>query len=54
MDQKKLLEFLHKSEVKMDWDYENEREGHYPPLYSRDYLFGKLKAVREIIQLIEG
>ena len=57
MNQLELLEFLQflrKSEIKMTDDLEKGRWGKYPPLYSKDYLFGKLKAVREMIQRIEA
>lgn len=53
MNQQELLAFLKRAKVKMEQDYKDGNEGKYPPLYSRDYLFGKLKAVKETIQIIE-
>jgi hypothetical protein len=40
-------------EGKMSEDYDNGKEGKYPPLYSKDYLFGKLKATRELIYFLK-
>jgi hypothetical protein len=54
MDRKEILSFLRRCEAKMDDDYAEGRWGKYPPLYSKDYLFGKLKAVKEMIQRIEA
>ena len=48
-----FLEFLRRCEIKMADDLDKGLWGKYPPLYSKDYLFGKLKAVREMIQRIE-
>ena len=53
METKKLLGTLERWEAGMVDDYNNNREGKYPPLYSKDYLFGKLKATRELINYIE-
>ena len=53
MDEETLLKFLKMAKNNMQNDYDNEREEKYPPLYSKDYLFGKLKATTEIIRIIE-
>jgi hypothetical protein len=54
MNQKELLEKLHRAQDRMEKDHDNGLWGKYPPLYSSDYLFGRIKVVKETIQLIEG
>lgn len=54
MDSKLILDSLYRSKKQMEEDYESGNEGKYPPLYSRDFLFGKLQLAKETIQLIEG
>lgn len=48
---KKLLEI---ARDRMEKDYKNDNFKKYPPLYSKDYLFGKIKAVKEILVFIDA
>ena len=48
-----LLNKLHRSKEQMEKDLDANDLRKYPPLYSKDYVFGKLQTIKEIINLLE-
>jgi len=51
--QPQLLRFLYKARNKLKKDYDEGNTGKYPPLYSRDYVYGKFKSVEDMINILE-
>ena len=52
MNQANLLTILYKSQYRMEVALMDNDFSHYPPLYTSDYVTGKLQATREVINMI--
>lgn len=48
-----LLNKLYKSKTQIEKDLADNNLRKYPPLYSKDYVFGKLQTIKDIINLLE-
>ena len=51
---KRLLSSLHRNKRMLEEDIMEENTGKYPPLYSMDYMHGRLRAINEVLQIMEA